>query len=150
VGVIMLDVDHFKRFNDEHGHSAGDALLKELAALLRQRVRASDIACRYGGEEFTVILPEAGLEDTRRRAEALRQAAAALQVSLGPGRTAAVTISQGVAAFPANGADPSLLLREADAALYRAKRNGRNRVEVAPEGDGPAPGGHVASRPMPD
>lgn len=128
VSVLMVDMDHFKRFNDTFGHEAGDVLLKELARMLRQQVRGEDIVCRYGGEEFTVILPEAGLEAAVQRGEQLRRAAGLLGVrhqgqELGP-----VTLSIGVASFPQHGATASLLLRGADQALYAAKASGRNRV----------------------
>lgn len=131
VGVIMLDVDHFKRLNDEQGHAAGDSVLRELGALLASQVRAADIACRYGGEEFALILPDADLEETFRRAEVVRIAVAGLSTRLSNGAVAAPRVSQGVAAFPEHGETPAELLQAADGALYQAKRGGRNRVERA-------------------
>ncbi len=131
LSVIMLDVDHFKRFNDEHGHGAGDTALKDMGGLLARQVREGDVVCRYGGEEFALILPEAALPDAQRRAEAIREAAAALCLVLPSGLTVSVTISQGVAAFPEHGRTADALLEAADRALYRAKGNGRNRVEAA-------------------
>ncbi|HLH21681.1 MAG TPA: diguanylate cyclase [Chloroflexota bacterium] len=131
MGVIMIDVDHFKQFNDSFGHNAGDALLREFGGLLRKHVRGSDIACRYGGEEFAVILPDATLEDTVRRAEELRAAMAHLQVADQDQALGQITISAGVAALPQHGADGPRLLRAADRALYAAKSAGRNRVQVA-------------------
>ena len=128
LSVMMLDVDHFKRFNDEHGHAAGDALLARVGEVLGKMTRGEDIACRYGGEEFTIVLPEAPLEVAMRRAEEIRVAIAStgilhMRQALGP-----VSISIGVASFPADGAAPERLLAIADSALYRAKAEGRNRV----------------------
>ena len=131
LGVLMIDIDHFKLFNDTFGHGVGDALLEELGSFLRANVRSEDVPCRYGGEEFIIILPEANLEDTVRRANQLRQGIAGMKLqrhgkSIGP-----VTISQGVAGFPEHGASAGQLLQAVDAALYRAKRGGRDRVVVA-------------------
>ena len=131
LGVIMFDIDHFKRLNDTCGHEAGDAALRELGAFLQANLRGGDVACRYGGEEFVFLLPEASLDDTRRRAEQLRQAVKRLPVShrgqsLGP-----LILSLGVAAFPRHGETGEALLRAADRALYRAKNEGRDRVIVA-------------------
>lgn len=128
LSVLMLDIDHFKRFNDEHGHAAGDAVLAHVASTLQSLVRAEDIACRYGGEEFTVLMPEADAASALDRAEQIRStigSAALLHLSgtLGP-----VTTSIGVATFPADGSTPASLLAAADAMLYRAKAAGRNRV----------------------
>jgi len=131
VGVIMLDLDHFKAFNDTHGHEAGDMLLRLLGDYLVTHVRAEDIACRYGGEEFVLILPEAALEDTRRRAEHLREAVKGLRVSHRGQGLKPFTLSLGVAAFPEHGETGEALLKAADDALYRAKREGRDRVMVA-------------------
>ncbi|GHA75696.1 sensor histidine kinase [Lysobacter bugurensis] len=129
--VMMLDVDHFKRFNDENGHAAGDALLARVGEVLVDLTRGEDIACRYGGEEFTIILPEANLEVATRRAEEIRAAIGSLSVIhmrrvLGP-----VTVSIGVACFPEHGGSPERLLAAADSALYRAKGHGRNRVVIS-------------------
>ncbi|PYO30040.1 MAG: hypothetical protein DMD86_13965, partial [Candidatus Rokuibacteriota bacterium] len=131
IGIILLDLDHFKPLNDSCGHDAGDALLRELAGVLKSRVRDGDIACRYGGEEFVLILPEASLELARRRAEELREEVKRLRVShrgrvIGP-----ITVSLGVAAFPEHGKNSAALLDAADAALYRAKAEGRDRVTIA-------------------
>ena len=131
LGVIMLDIDEFKRLNDTFGHDAGDALLRELGALLKANLRAGDVACRYGGEEFVFLLPESSLDDTRRRAEQLRQAVKRIHVlhrgqTLGP-----LILSLGVAAFPKHGETGEALIRAADAALYRAKNEGRDRVVAA-------------------
>jgi diguanylate cyclase (GGDEF)-like protein len=131
IGVIMIDVDHFKQFNDAFGHNAGDALLREFGALLRSHIRGGDIACRYGGEEFAVIMPDATLEDTERRAEELREATTHLHVSDQDNALGQVTISLGVAALPHHGTGGARLVRAADRALYRAKNDGRNRVRIA-------------------
>jgi diguanylate cyclase (GGDEF)-like protein len=133
VGLMMLDLDHFKRFNDAHGHEVGDQLLRELGALLLQQFRGEDVACRYGGEEFTVILPEASPEDTRRRAEQLREAVQGIRITHQGRDLEGVTISIGVAIYPNHAASAEQLLAVADSALYRAKGKGRNCVIVAPE-----------------
>lgn len=128
--VVMIDIDFFKRFNDEHGHQAGDFVLKEFGAFLQNNSRGEDIVCRYGGEEFTVILPDTAPEVARQRAEELREGTMQLQVEYRRQRLPAISISAGVAAFPLYG-DSDELLRAADEALYRAKKEGRNRVVVA-------------------
>jgi diguanylate cyclase (GGDEF)-like protein/PAS domain S-box-containing protein len=130
MGVIMIDLDHFKRYNDAFGHETGDRLLVALAAFLKSQVRAGDIVCRYGGEEFLVILPEAALSLVVQRAEQLRRAVAGFSVDADAGQLTNVTLSIGVAVYPAHGLNAAALVRSADAALYRAKRLGRNRVEV--------------------
>lgn len=128
VGIIMLDLDHFKQFNDTFGHELGDALLEELGLLLQTHIRGEDIACRYGGEEFTLILPEVSLVDAGQRAEHLRQAVKNLHVRYRRQPLSPVTASLGVAVYPEHGHTPQAVLRAADAALYRAKRAGRDRV----------------------
>ncbi|MCC4601038.1 diguanylate cyclase [Xanthomonas melonis] len=129
LSVLMLDVDHFKQFNDSQGHAGGDLLLAAVGELLLTRLRAEDVACRYGGEEFTVILPEADGEEAMRVAEQIRGHVAALAVSDGQRALPRVTASIGVASFPVDGELGSSLIQKADAALYAAKRGGRNRVE---------------------
>jgi diguanylate cyclase (GGDEF)-like protein/PAS domain S-box-containing protein len=131
LGIIMLDVDHFKLFNDTFGHDAGDALLREFGNFLRAHVRGEDVACRYGGEEFTLILPEASLEVTRQRAEHLRGDIKHLHAQYHDQPLGAVALSLGVAVFPDHGSTGEAVLKAADAALYRAKREGRDRVVVA-------------------
>jgi two-component system, cell cycle response regulator len=130
LSVLMLDIDHFKGFNDTHGHPAGDALLKQLGALLEARTRREDVACRYGGEEFVLILPGAPLDVALRRAENLRQSVSEAMVESEGQRLGAVSISVGVACFPEHGPDARALLAAADQALYRAKNEGRDRVVV--------------------
>lgn len=132
LGVCMIDVDHFKHFNDTFGHEAGDAVLRELGVFLTTNLRGSDIACRYGGEELTVIFPEANLEETRLRAEYLREGVKHLRIEHRRQILGAITISLGVACFPQHGSTGEAIIRVADTALYRAKREGRNRVVVAP------------------
>jgi len=129
LSVLMLDVDHFKQFNDSQGHAGGDLLLAAVGELLLTCLRAEDVACRYGGEEFTVILPEADGEQATRVAEQIRGHIAALAVSDGERSLPKVTASIGVASFPVDGEQGASLIQKADAALYCAKQRGRNRVE---------------------
>jgi diguanylate cyclase (GGDEF)-like protein len=127
----MLDLDHFKRVNDTYGHEVGDLLLRSVGAFLQANVRAEDIACRYGGEEFVVMLPEATLAMTQTRAEQLWKGIQGLTVNVRGQLLRPLTTSVGVAAFPEHGRSLAELLRAADAALYAAKREGRDRVVVA-------------------
>jgi diguanylate cyclase (GGDEF)-like protein/PAS domain S-box-containing protein len=136
VGVIMFDIDHFKDFNDTFGHDGGDALLRDLGSFVTKRFRGEDIACRYGGEEFVLILPDASLEDTRRRAEQMRTEVRQLKVYSQGRLLDGISISLGVAAFPDHGSTQGDILKAADTALYRAKNEGRDRVAVAETGDG--------------
>jgi diguanylate cyclase (GGDEF)-like protein len=129
--VMMLDVDHFKRFNDAHGHDGGDALLTSFARLLQAHCRGDDIACRFGGEEFTLIFPEMGASGAVEKAEAIRAATENLRVQHLREPLSPVTVSIGTAGFPADGTLADDLIRTADAALYRAKRDGRNRAVAA-------------------
>lgn len=134
--LVMIDVDHFKNYNDTHGHPAGDEVLKALAGILNKRLRDVDRSARYGGEEFLVLLPETDLEKGRTVAEDLR-----VQMEEYPfrGRESQpfgkVTISLGVAAFPQDGPDADTLIKVADDALYRAKNSGRNRVVCATDAE---------------
>jgi diguanylate cyclase (GGDEF)-like protein len=130
LAVMLIDLDHFKRVNDSFGHEAGDVVLKAIAALLKGKVRGSDIACRYGGEEFALILPETGLDAAVRRAEVIRLAIARLVPSHAGTPLGKVTTSLGIALFPDHGEDSDALLRAADVALYAAKGAGRDRVVV--------------------
>jgi diguanylate cyclase (GGDEF)-like protein len=124
VSLILIDIDHFKRVNDTHGHDAGDAALRILAGELREEVRGVDTAARYGGEEFAVILPQAGPEGALAVAERLRTRIERTEVP-GVGR---ITASLGIATFPLHASSRDLLVTAADRALYQAKRTGRNRV----------------------
>lgn len=126
--VMMIDVDHFKRFNDTHGHGAGDALLTRVGEVLGQMTRGEDIACRYGGEEFTLVLPEASYEIGLRRAEEIRETLQQTSVVHLRQQLPPITVSIGVASFPEDGDTPERLLATADSALYVAKNAGRNRV----------------------
>jgi diguanylate cyclase (GGDEF)-like protein/PAS domain S-box-containing protein len=132
LGILMLDLDFFKSFNDNYGHDAGDAMLREFSVLLGTTFRGGDIACRYGGEEFALILPEASLEATTQRGEVLREKTKRLNVQHRGLSLGTVTLSVGVAAFPQHGSNSEALLRAADEALYAAKQAGRDRVVVAP------------------
>ncbi len=131
MGIIMLDVDHFKSFNDNYGHKTGDIILGKLGAYLMSHVRREDLVCRYGGEEFTIILPDSSLNDTRKRAEQLRKGIKEVLQIMHNEKTLSVTVSLGVSAFPKHGHTHGEALIAADAALYRAKAEGRDRVEVA-------------------
>jgi len=131
VGIIMIDIDFFKDFNDRIGHGGGDALLRELGAFLINSTRGGDVACRYGGEEFLLVLPDANLEDAGRRAEEMRKGVKALRVDYLGKTFAKCSISLGVAVFPENGETSEVLLNAADKALYRAKNEGRDRVVLA-------------------
>jgi diguanylate cyclase (GGDEF)-like protein len=131
IGIIMADIDHFKQFNDIYGHAAGDAVLSQAGNFLRKCIRASDAACRYGGEEFVFILPEASQKTTQKRAEHMREGIRNLHISFQDQILEAVTLSIGVAVFPLNGSNGEAILRAADTALYQAKDAGRDRVMVA-------------------
>ena len=130
IGIIMLDIDHFKLFNDLHGYKVGDMVLRELGQFLKADVRGEDIACRYGGEEFLLILPDTTIEITTQRAEELRLGIKELQV-IHEGRQFRITISAGVAALPGHGSDMTHVVQHSDLALYQAKNQGRDRVIVA-------------------
>jgi diguanylate cyclase (GGDEF)-like protein len=128
VALLMLDIDHFKRFNDTFGHQAGDALLRALGNLLKESTRGQDVVCRYGGEEFAFVLAGASLDAARKRAELLREDIKQLNALHGGQLLGAVTLSIGIAVFPDNGDSAEHLLKAADDALYRAKENGRDRI----------------------
>jgi diguanylate cyclase (GGDEF)-like protein len=129
LSLLMLDLDHFKQFNDRHGHEAGNALLRRLGATIGGLVREADVAARYGGEEFAVLI-RGEESDGYELAERLRRAVERVDVELRGGERAAVTISAGVATYPAGAADETELIKAADAALYESKRRGRNRVTI--------------------
>ncbi|KQT84235.1 GGDEF domain-containing protein [Methylobacterium sp. Leaf466] len=138
LAVIMIDLDHFKRLNDEHGHATGDAVLREAAGAIVGALRETDVACRYGGEEMIVLMPDCDLENAADKAEVIRQRIEALSGQRG----ATVSASFGVSSIPATASGTTDLVRSADAALYKAKQAGRNRVDIAPlrsgRKDGPA------------
>jgi diguanylate cyclase (GGDEF)-like protein len=127
ISLLMLDLDYFKKVNDTHGHDAGDAILKALAAVLRQQVRAADLVIRFGGEEFLVILQDTELGDGDEVGEKIRAAVEATKFQV-PGGVLQKTISIGVADFPADSDTFWQAMKYADVALYRAKEEGRNRV----------------------
>jgi diguanylate cyclase (GGDEF)-like protein/PAS domain S-box-containing protein len=130
--VAMLDLDHFKRFNDAFGHQAGDLLLREMGRVLRENMRKSDVSCRYGGEEFVLVFPDSTLADTRLRVEQVRSLVGQLELRLGDQRLGKVTLSAGIVQASADGSTPGEMLRAADEALYAAKQAGRDRtVEYA-------------------
>jgi diguanylate cyclase (GGDEF)-like protein/PAS domain S-box-containing protein len=133
VSVVMIDIDHFKHFNDKYGHDAGDFVLSAVGRAITKSIRPSDIACRYGGEELAVVLSEANLECARERAEQLRLAIRDTNLTHLGQTLPAPTASFGIAVYPVNGTKPADLLKAADQALYRAKQEGRDRVCVAAE-----------------
>jgi diguanylate cyclase (GGDEF)-like protein/PAS domain S-box-containing protein len=133
LGILMLDLDHFKKFNDTYGHDAGDNVLRATASLLGKSVRAEDFVCRFGGEEFVIILPMADLKASHARAERIRAKVRELTVLHQGQSLGMITVSVGVAALPQHGTTARELLDAADAALYRAKREGRDRVVAAEE-----------------
>ncbi len=132
IALLMIDIDHFKRFNDTFGHDAGDRVLKLVAQAFELGTRAGDVVCRFGGEEFIIILIDANDENALMRAEALRLAVKAIALPEGPQRIGSITISIGIATFPLAGRSFDEVQKAADVALYAAKNGGRDRVEIAP------------------
>ena len=128
LSLLMLDLDHFKRINDHHGHQAGDEMLRQFARIMSQQVRPIDLVARYGGEEFTVILPETDSGGAVATAERIRRAIARQVIAVARGTALRMTVSIGVAVFPADATTGDKLITAADRALYAAKRAGRNRV----------------------
>jgi diguanylate cyclase (GGDEF)-like protein len=131
VALLMIDIDHFKQFNDTFGHPAGDTLLREFGSFLKQRTRGQDVACRFGGEEFVIILTSSSLDGASQRAEVLRTELRHLAVQHVGQVLGAVSISIGVSAYPNHGSGAEELLHAADQALYRAKSEGRDKVVLA-------------------
>jgi len=131
LAVFMLDVDHFKQFNDVYGHEAGDTVLREVADVFRRCVRSEDIVCRYGGEKFVIILPEITPEMAFERAEKIRVEVGAVRVRLRGEVLREVTISIGIAMYPQSGDFLDQILRVADRSLYEAKHRGRNQTVFA-------------------
>jgi diguanylate cyclase (GGDEF)-like protein len=130
VSMIMGDLDHFMADNDHYGHLGGDEVLRTFGDLMKRQVRGNDIYCRYGGEEFLLVLPQMSTENAVKRAEQLRSAMAAAPVPYGAS-SIAVTASFGVATFPRDGLNGDELIAAADGALYEAKAAGRNRIHVS-------------------
>jgi diguanylate cyclase (GGDEF)-like protein len=131
LGVIMFDVDHFKKFNDEYGHDAGDIVLLEFANLLTTNLRVSDISCRYGGEEFLIIMPETTKDIVIKRAESLRVQVSEKEVLYNGRPLPKITASFGIAYIESTFVEKSRLIKAADLALYDAKKSGRNQVVVS-------------------
>ena len=133
LSVLMFDLDHFKQFNDTFGHEAGDAVLRELGQILKTSIRGGDVACRFGGEEFVLILPETKMEDARQRAEELREKTRKMTAIHQGQALGIVTVSLGLAVYPKHAMTGEALLRAADKALYQAKAEGRDRVVIGEE-----------------
>lgn len=132
LGLVMLDVDHFKRFNDQHGHQLGDALLKKLGMYLKSQIRTEDIACRYGGEEFILIMPDIDPKHLCVRAEEIRSSLQnSVEIESDSGEPLIVTISLGVTLYSGGEGSISEAIEQADHALYSAKEGGRNRVDCS-------------------
>jgi len=136
LAVLMVDIDHFKRVNDTYGHQVGDVALQQVASRLRSNLRRTDVLARYGGEEFGVLAPQTSLEAAKVLAERLRHAIASEPIWVNSDLSIPLTISVGVAVFPEHGQNESDLVAAADAALYRAKEEGRNCVRVAEVSEG--------------
>jgi diguanylate cyclase (GGDEF)-like protein/PAS domain S-box-containing protein len=145
LAVVMLDVDGFKGLNDTHGHEAGDTFLRELGAFLQKRVREEDVACRYGGDEFVVLLTETSLETARRRARQLREGVKTLSVPHRGQYITPPTVSLGVALYPDHGGSADALINAADDALYKAKARGRDCMVVSNAGGSGSEAGQRAS-----
>jgi diguanylate cyclase (GGDEF)-like protein len=129
--VIMFEIDDFKQYNNTFGHDAGDYVLKKVTDTMRSRLRRSDFPCRYGGDEFTLLLPNTTLEDGAQRAEELRKAVEALALSFNNQALGQVTVRMGVAIYPKHGETGESVLKVADDASYRARAIGKNCVVVA-------------------
>jgi len=132
LALMMLDIDYFKSINDNHGHDAGDDVLREFAVRIRKSIRGIDLACRYGGEEFVIVMPETDLHVAGMVAERLRRSIAGEPFSIEKGaKRIDVTISIGISTLETKGEAIGDVLKRADQALYRAKNDGRNRVVAA-------------------
>src|SRR5262249_19465307 len=132
VSILSMDIDHFKKFNDNHGHDAGDTVLRAVADCLKAFFQDEDVVCRFGGEEFVAILPGTAVEAAAQRAEEVRAKIEATVVRYVDGNLPRVTISIGVASFPESGDNFQGVMKAADEALYRAKDAGRNQVQASP------------------
>jgi len=131
LGLIMVDIDHFKNFNDSYGHIAGDMLLRGIGEFFKESIRREDIACRFGGEEFVLILPGSSLENTLKRAEQIHEDIRKIRIRHKGSYIDSVQVSMGVVVFSEHGNSAEVLLESADKALYRAKSEGRNKIVVA-------------------
>ena len=126
--LIILDIDFFKKFNDNFGHQSGDAVLRQVSSILKKNVRSTDIVCRYGGEEISIILPNSNNDEAINTAQKLCNIVAENKFKLSNNRESNVTISLGVSTYKADGTTPAEIIEAADKRLYNAKNNGRNRV----------------------
>ena len=145
VGILSIDVDHFKKFNDNHGHDAGDTVLRAISDCLKANFRDEDVPCRFGGEEFVVILPGATGQAAAAKAEDIRAKIEGVVVRYLDANLPRITISIGVAAFPHSGDNPQAVMKAADEALYRAKDAGRNCVRLSPTIDTPSVSDHATA-----
>jgi diguanylate cyclase (GGDEF)-like protein len=136
VSLLMIDLDRFKPFNDTYGHDAGDTVLRRVAVILREHVRAEDVVCRFGGEEFTIVMAGVDTSEAAARAERLRAAISDVEFDWHGQPLGTITASFGVATYPGHAGTKTDLIRAADTALYQAKHDGRNRVATyAPQGE---------------
>jgi diguanylate cyclase (GGDEF)-like protein len=126
----MIDLDHFKKINDAYGHALGDLFLTTLANLLAQKTRTTDVSCRYGGEEFVIVMPTASIEEATQRVDQLRVEFSKIRIDTGK-EEVGITLSAGVACYPLHGDNDKSLIDAADRALYTAKAKGRNLVVMA-------------------
>jgi diguanylate cyclase (GGDEF)-like protein len=133
ISLAMLDIDHFKHFNDTYGHQAGDLFLREVAAVFKARMRGGDLACRFGGEEFALVLAETNTKGAEACVEKIREAVKHLALQFRGQSLGGVTLSAGIAAFPEQSENSEGLIHMADVTLYRAKKEGRDRVVVSDE-----------------
>jgi diguanylate cyclase (GGDEF)-like protein len=131
IGILLFDIDQFKQYNDTFGHEAGDAVMREVGAVLQKQVRGDDIACRFGGEEFVLILPGVSVGVAGERAELLRDAVRGLTVNFHGQTLGTITVSIGVAIYPLHGSNAESVVECADKALYMAKESGRDRAVLA-------------------
>lgn len=131
IHILMVDIDDFKDYNDQHGHQQGDRVLRDFAQYLQQQVRSTDLVARYGGEEFVILMPESETEEAVQLAERLRMQIEAFMRSYSKSHKTWFTISVGIAGFPDHGTDVDALLRRADIALYNAKKAGKNTICVS-------------------
>jgi len=131
IGFLLFDLDHFKRLNDRFGHAAGDTALREVSAFVHRRARVEDILCRYGGEEFLLVLSDCSSRNALKRAESIREGIKGLRLEHEQRPLGEITVSVGVALFPDHGRSLEDLFQAADAALYEAKKSGRDRIVAA-------------------
>ncbi|MBA4385482.1 MAG: hypothetical protein C0410_12160 [Anaerolinea sp.] len=131
LGILMIDIDHFKKYNDYFGHAAGDIVLREFGHLLSRNIREEDIACRYGGDEFIVVMPDTSIEVTTKRAEQILSLASQIELQFEGRLLSVISISVGIAFYPEHGSSKASILNAADMALFRAKSEGRARIVLS-------------------